>query len=229
MPPPIDLTGRRFGALVALRRGPHKGRRTAWWCRCDCGRRTLVATASLSGTADGDKRAIRACEWCRSRKCSVCGARYLIAGSAATCGADHCRLEHRRATNAAHAAARELRDPGIHARELRAQRQRMRIKDPLRYQAMLEADRQAKRAKRQARTEIDQAEQRIADRDYYQRTRAERRAAWDRWIAAMTPEKRREWIQRQRDASREYRRRRALARLMADAQTLIARMEKDND
>ena len=31
----IDITGKRFGKLVALRRGNPKG--TCWWFKCDCG------------------------------------------------------------------------------------------------------------------------------------------------------------------------------------------------
>lgn len=44
----IDLTGQRFGRLVALRvwkYHPTKGLR--WLCQCDCGEKTLVASESL--------------------------------------------------------------------------------------------------------------------------------------------------------------------------------------
>jgi hypothetical protein len=38
-----DLTGRTFGYLIVLRRGPNtKSRKTRWYCRCTCGKRTLV-------------------------------------------------------------------------------------------------------------------------------------------------------------------------------------------
>ena len=43
----VDLTGQRFGKLTALEPGPRKGNDTTWWCKCDCGNRTLVRTAHL--------------------------------------------------------------------------------------------------------------------------------------------------------------------------------------
>lgn len=49
----IDLTGRRFGFLTVLQRGPDQlnksGRgRTMWRCRCDCGKTTLVSGSNLN-------------------------------------------------------------------------------------------------------------------------------------------------------------------------------------
>ena len=39
-----DLTGRRFGRLLVLRRGANRGRRVTWLCQCSCGhRKRLVA------------------------------------------------------------------------------------------------------------------------------------------------------------------------------------------
>lgn len=34
---PLDITGQRFGRLVAIRRVENKGRRTRWLFTCDCG------------------------------------------------------------------------------------------------------------------------------------------------------------------------------------------------
>jgi hypothetical protein len=49
MPPPIDLTGQRFGRLTVVRRARRntadKGLR--WVCRCDCGRNVQVASNNL--------------------------------------------------------------------------------------------------------------------------------------------------------------------------------------
>ena len=33
----IDLTGKRFGKLVALKRAKNRGKETFWLCQCDCG------------------------------------------------------------------------------------------------------------------------------------------------------------------------------------------------
>ena len=48
MPPPLDLTGQRFGRLTVAARaenGPHK--KTRWRCRCDCGAEVVVGTLLL--------------------------------------------------------------------------------------------------------------------------------------------------------------------------------------
>ena len=43
----LDLTGQRFGRLTVLRPAENVGTRTAWLCRCDCGRETVVLTSRL--------------------------------------------------------------------------------------------------------------------------------------------------------------------------------------
>lgn len=43
----LDLTGQRFGKLTVLEPAENVGVRTAWLCRCDCGRETIVATRRL--------------------------------------------------------------------------------------------------------------------------------------------------------------------------------------
>ena len=43
----LDLTGQRFGKLTALRPAESIGGGTAWVCRCDCGRETVVRTDNL--------------------------------------------------------------------------------------------------------------------------------------------------------------------------------------
>lgn len=44
----VDLTGQRFGQLTVLHRGPNDGSGKArWYCRCDCGRETLVSRSNL--------------------------------------------------------------------------------------------------------------------------------------------------------------------------------------
>ncbi len=44
----IDLTGQRFGALVAITRDGRRRGRIAWLCSCDCGVSTRVATSDLT-------------------------------------------------------------------------------------------------------------------------------------------------------------------------------------
>ncbi len=49
MPPKVDITGQRFGRLIALR--PTKNRSSygavVWECRCDCGKITFGDTSKL--------------------------------------------------------------------------------------------------------------------------------------------------------------------------------------
>ena len=43
----VDLTSQRFGRLLVLGPADNIGSRTAWRCRCDCGRETVVKTCRL--------------------------------------------------------------------------------------------------------------------------------------------------------------------------------------
>lgn len=42
MPEFIDLTGDRYGRLTVIGYAGHKGGRTAWRCRCDCGNEVIT-------------------------------------------------------------------------------------------------------------------------------------------------------------------------------------------
>ena len=43
----LDLTKQKFGKLTVLAPAANIGSRTAWLCRCDCGRETVVTTVRL--------------------------------------------------------------------------------------------------------------------------------------------------------------------------------------
>ena len=43
----LDLTGRQFGRLMVVSRAENICRRTAWACRCDCGRDTIATANAL--------------------------------------------------------------------------------------------------------------------------------------------------------------------------------------
>ena len=43
----LDLTGRRFGKLTVLEPAANAGTKTAWLCRCDCGKEAVVTTQRL--------------------------------------------------------------------------------------------------------------------------------------------------------------------------------------
>lgn len=223
MPPPIDLAGRRFGALTALHRTRAQGG-TAWVCACDCGRETTVPTSRLSSTADDNPRAIRACEACRSRACAVCGRPYLTPGSAATCGDPGCRRIYRRTVNALAAAATEMRAPGTNARRQRERLHRMRDENPDAYAQHLLAGREAQRRRRAELGDEHLARRREWQRSWYQRTRVERREKFRAWLNNMPADRRAQWDARIRDAQRSYRQRKALALLLRQADQLTARL-----
>jgi len=46
-PQKLDLTGQRYGKLTVLAPAENIGNRTAWLCRCDCGKETVVPTVRL--------------------------------------------------------------------------------------------------------------------------------------------------------------------------------------
>lgn len=43
----LDLTGQAFGRLTVLAPAPNIGSRTAWLCRCSCGREVVIKTNRL--------------------------------------------------------------------------------------------------------------------------------------------------------------------------------------
>ena len=43
----VDLTGQRYGKLTVIAPAENVGGRTAWLCRCDCGRETVARTHRL--------------------------------------------------------------------------------------------------------------------------------------------------------------------------------------
>ena len=43
----LDLTGQRFGSLTVLHPAANIGKKTAWVCRCDCGKETIAKTHHL--------------------------------------------------------------------------------------------------------------------------------------------------------------------------------------
>jgi hypothetical protein len=54
----IDITGKRFGRLTAIKREANsKGGQARWLCRCDCGNETIVLGTELrrSGARKGTK------------------------------------------------------------------------------------------------------------------------------------------------------------------------------
>lgn len=62
-----DLTGRRFGKLVAVKKMESKNGRTRWECRCDCGNMHISTAHSL-----------------KAGKCTSCGCGHYVRGRGIT-------------------------------------------------------------------------------------------------------------------------------------------------
>lgn len=62
-----DLTGRRFGKLVAVKKLESKNGRTRWECRCDCGNMHISTAHSL-----------------KAGKCTSCGCGHYVRGRGIT-------------------------------------------------------------------------------------------------------------------------------------------------
>ncbi len=43
-----DLTGKKFGRLLVIRRAENKRNRTAYWCKCDCGKECIAIGMELT-------------------------------------------------------------------------------------------------------------------------------------------------------------------------------------
>lgn len=50
MPKALNLTGKRFGKLVALSKAPSRNGKTYWLCQCDCGKQKEIQTTHLTNS-----------------------------------------------------------------------------------------------------------------------------------------------------------------------------------
>lgn len=65
--PAIDITGRRFGRLVALERFSNPPQRAKWLCLCDCGNQKWIAFSPLMRGASTSCGCYRS-EWATTHK-----------------------------------------------------------------------------------------------------------------------------------------------------------------
>ena len=86
MPKALDLTGQRFGALVALSKADSRKGKTYWLCQCDCGNQKEIQTGHLTsgvttscGCLKSIPRKIQADNSInRTRICEICGQSFQI-------------------------------------------------------------------------------------------------------------------------------------------------------
>lgn len=90
--PRKDISGERFGRLVAVRPcGTTTGRQTVWLCRCDCGMEKEIRVSNLSrnnrstqscGCATSERARKYAPTLVKSRVCDGCGGQFRSSRSA---------------------------------------------------------------------------------------------------------------------------------------------------
>lgn len=195
MPAPLDLTGRRFGSLTVVSRGPRVkwGRwMSSWICRCDCGATITVPQNRLPHrpTIPATHR-IEACDDCRAKPCIICGAP-VSASSASNVCSDKCQAEKMRQHHLRSYYKRRA-DPGFMEDRRERARQRWASLDAEAKRAAYE-NAQAWRAENRERVNAHARashEQRMEDPDY----RDARRDKQDRWR------------EQNQDKAREYTRR----------------------
>lgn len=68
----LELAGKRSGRLHVIERGPNKGSRAGWWCKCDCGNRVLIVASSLRDSPD----ATQSCGCLRVESATIHGKRW---------------------------------------------------------------------------------------------------------------------------------------------------------
>lgn len=79
MPKALDLTGQKFGKLVALKKAESRNGHTYWLCQCDCGNTKEIQTAHLTSGATTSC----GCEGTglfkkqEPRKCLICGQEFV--------------------------------------------------------------------------------------------------------------------------------------------------------
>ena len=215
MPLPLDLTGRRFGRLVVLRREGYVqfGRRVAaWLCRCDCGREEAIPQLRLpyAEYIARARHSVEACSHCRlSSTCVVCGSPFVAPGGGgstrATCERPECRDAHRKAKGRAAWRRRQERDPDLPKKMAEARKERLLSDEEYRTLVRAAERRRTLRRSERLRTDPEYAErERELSRAWYarnaERVQADRRERLDR----MTVEQREDWLVRQRGYQREY-------------------------
>lgn len=88
MPIPIkDITGHRFGSLVAIS-ARRVDARTLWTFRCDCGRQEEYRIDRMQRAG---RPPITACTECSKVPCVICGTPFSRVGSGTTCGDPICK------------------------------------------------------------------------------------------------------------------------------------------
>ena len=79
----LDLTGQRYGELTVLRPADNVGGRTAWLCRCSCGKETCVEMLAAKTVRKNNTSGVPGVDWWASKRrwrAAICfkGKRYYL-------------------------------------------------------------------------------------------------------------------------------------------------------
>jgi hypothetical protein len=222
MPAALDLTGRTFGSLTVLSRGPAVkfGRlQSSWVCRCACGAIITLPQNRLPHRPTLPRgHAVTACDQCRARPCVICGAPILPPSTAATCS-DACALEYERAYQRNWKAEKYRSDPAERAKRAARASDEWRALSPEARREINRKRRDSEGAERINERARQAHAQRMTDPAY-----RERRREKSRKLIEANPEK---WKATQREAAR---RKRAVqyARELGDIATQIIKAGDEN-
>ena len=80
MPKALDLTGQRFGKLVALSKAPSRSGKTYWLCQCDCGNQKEIQTNHLTSGATQSCGCLQSIPKGKGKQriCEICGQPFEI-------------------------------------------------------------------------------------------------------------------------------------------------------
>lgn len=193
MPVPLNLTGRRFGALTVIEVGPsviYGGTaQRSWHAACSCGRHETYPQKRLTSGR------VTACSVCSQPKCERCGQPFERASPSQRFCED-CAPENRRRQFRESYYRRRTADPEGVAHKARAARMKRMATDP-----------EAERARQRANQRLYRERVR-ADTERLDRVRAYDRA-WkqaQRDLLRLDPVEYESWLARNREAQRAYQR-----------------------
>ena len=200
MPAALDLTGRVFGALTVLSRGPDVkyGRmQSSWFCWCECGAIVTIPQNRLPHRSTLPRgHAVTACDQCRSHPCAVCETPILPPSTAATCS-DACALEYERAYQRSWKAEKYRNDPAERVKRAARASDEWKALSPEARREITRKRRESEGKDRINERARDAHAQRMTDPAYCERRRDKSR----KWIEA-NPER---WKAVQREAARRKR------------------------
>lgn len=80
IPKALDITGKKFGYLTAMKRAPNKSGKTYWACKCVCGKEKDIQTGHLTSgaiTSCGCKKIDNFNNIKRELVCPICGTKFI--------------------------------------------------------------------------------------------------------------------------------------------------------